>query len=140
MNLDAIAADRQTLALDGCDGVGKSTLAAHLSDKYGFTVVHSPRTPDHQDLTSRYRTLLNQPGKLLLDRCFISELVYGPLFRGRSRITHAQAIDLAETLATRQGLFIHLTSPPAIVHGHAVIRVSGHCTSLWADSSSPCAV
>ncbi|MFF1342085.1 hypothetical protein ACFVYT_30055 [Streptomyces sp. NPDC058290] len=70
----------RTLVLEGCDGAGKSTLAALFAARHGFTVIHSPRTPD---LTARY---LAQGGRLILDRSFISELVYGPLLRGASRI------------------------------------------------------
>ncbi|MEU4845800.1 hypothetical protein [Streptomyces gilvosporeus] len=55
MNLDEIAGEYQNLVLEGCDGVGKSTLGERLSTDHGFAVVHSPKTPDHLDLASRYR-------------------------------------------------------------------------------------
>ncbi|WP_251061082.1 hypothetical protein [Streptomyces sp. ISL-100] len=32
-------------------------------------------------------------GRILFDRCFISELVYGPLHRGRSRINWKSVLD-----------------------------------------------
>ncbi|MEU1820272.1 hypothetical protein ABZ543_34610 [Streptomyces roseifaciens] len=114
--------NRRTLVLDGCDGVGKTTMANDLAARHGFTVVHSLRTPDHQDLTDRYRTLLTQPGLLALDRCFLSELVYGPLLRGTSRLSWAQVIDLADTVTARQGLFIHLTATPDLVHQRLLHR------------------
>ncbi|MGV9312119.1 hypothetical protein ACWDR0_07975 [Streptomyces sp. NPDC003691] len=106
---------RRTLVVEGCDGVGKTTLATRLAQDHGFTIVHSPRTPDHLDLAGRYRELLDRPGLLVLDRCFLSELVYGPLLRGRSRITWAQAIDLAEAVVARDGAFLHLTAPPTVI-------------------------
>lgn len=83
MNLDEIAGAYQTLVLEGCDGVGKSTLGERLSTDHGFVVVHSPKTPDHLDLATRYRNILAGPGRIIFDRCFISELVYGP-FTGAS--------------------------------------------------------
>ncbi|GAA5707333.1 MULTISPECIES: hypothetical protein [Streptomyces] len=76
----------RTVVIEGGDGVGKSTLAKLLVAQHGFISVHSPRTPDHQDLVSRYRELLARPGRLVLDRSFLSELVYGPLYRGHSRL------------------------------------------------------
>ncbi|WP_245689349.1 ATP-binding protein [Streptomyces chattanoogensis] len=82
MSLDEVTGEHQTLVLEGCDGVGKSTLGERLSTDYGFAVVHSPKTPDHLDLASRDRSILAGAGRILLDRCFISELVYGPLHRG----------------------------------------------------------
>lgn len=34
---------------------------------------------DDIDITRRYRQLLTTPGHVVLDRSFVSELVYGPL-------------------------------------------------------------
>lgn len=116
------AAAHRTVALEGCDGTGKTTLAAYLTRTHGFTAVHSIRTPDHLDLAGRYRDLLRQPGRLVLDRCFVSELVYGPLRRGRSRLTWPQAFDLAEAVAARDGIFLHLTAPPAVIHARLTRR------------------
>ncbi|MEU7415021.1 hypothetical protein AB0B40_38030 [Streptomyces sp. NPDC042638] len=115
MTLEAIAGHR-TIVAEGADGVGKSTLAHHLVTRYGFTAVHSPRTPDHQDLINRYRDLLARPGRLVLDRSFLSELVYGPLYRGHSRLTWSQALDLAQLVTARDGVFLHLTAPATTVH------------------------
>ncbi|WP_329133226.1 hypothetical protein OG552_15325 [Streptomyces sp. NBC_01476] len=129
MSVEQIAAGHRTLVLEGCDGVGKTTLARHLSADYGFTVVHSPRIPDHLDLAGRYRAILAGEGHLLFDRCFLSELVYGPLTRGRSRITWSEAIDLAETVIARDGLLVHLTAPPAVVHQRLLAR-DGEAISL----------
>jgi thymidylate kinase len=129
MSIEQIAAGRRTLALEGCDGVGKTTLARRLSADHGFTVVHSPRTPDHLDLAGRYRAILAQEGQLLFDRCFLSELVYGPLNRGRSRLTWSEVIDLAETVIARDGLLVHLTAPPALVHQRLLTR-DGEAVSL----------
>ncbi|KPC62595.1 hypothetical protein [Streptomyces chattanoogensis] len=129
MNLDEIAGEYQTLVLEGCDGVGKSTLGERLSTDHGFAVVHSPKTPDHLDLASRYRNILAGTGRILFDRCFISELVYGPLHRGRSRINWSQAIDLTESVIERSGVLIHLTAPPAVIRQRLLSR-DGEAVSL----------
>ncbi len=129
MSIEQSAAGHRTVVLDGCDGVGKTTLAQRLSTQHGFTVVHSPRTPDHLDLAGRYRSILEREGNLLFDRCFLSELVYGPLNRGRTRLTWSEAIDLAETVITRDGLLVHLTAPPAVVHQRLLAR-DGEAISL----------
>ena len=115
-------ASYRTLAFEGCDGAGKSTMAAELADRHGFTVVHSPRTPDSLDLIARYHELLALPGRLVLDRCFISELVYGPLYRDTSRITWAQAHDLAKAVANRDGALCHLTAPAEVIRARLMAR------------------
>lgn len=53
MELGGISAHR-TVVLEGCDGVGKSTLAQQLARDFGFTIVHSARTPDGINLAERY--------------------------------------------------------------------------------------
>jgi thymidylate kinase len=128
-DIDHIIGDHRTLVIEGCDGVGKTTLAQQLAVRHGFSVVHSPRTPDHLNLASRYREILSGPGRILFDRCFLSELVYGPLNRGCSRITWSEAIDLAETVVARDGLLVHLTAPPTVIHQRLLTR-DGEAISL----------
>ncbi len=50
------AARYEIIVLEGCDGVGKTTVAAALASAYGYTTVHSGRTPDGMDLAGRYPT------------------------------------------------------------------------------------
>ncbi|MFE9445169.1 hypothetical protein ACFYO2_40860 [Streptomyces sp. NPDC006602] len=102
----AIAAAHRTVVLEGCDGAGKSTLATRLAREHGFTVIHCPRTPDSVNLLQRYQTLLARPGRLVLDRCFLSELAYGPLYCSGSRITWDEARTLAKSVANWDGVFL----------------------------------
>lgn len=127
MTFEEIARHR-TVVLEGCDGVGKSTLAGRLAT-HGFATLHSPRTPDHEDLIGRYRDLLARPGRLVLDRSFVSELVYGPLYRGHSRLTWGQALALADLVTTRDGIFLHLIAPAATVR-HRLKTRDGQAPSL----------
>ncbi|AEW95196.1 MULTISPECIES: nucleoside/nucleotide kinase family protein [Streptomycetaceae] len=129
VNLNEMATAHETLVLEGPDGVGKSTLAQRLSAQHGFRVIHSPRTPDHLDLATRYREILGGAGRILFDRCFVSELVYGPLHRGRSRITWSEALDLAESVIERKGLFVHLTAPAPLIRQRLLDR-DGEAASL----------
>lgn len=117
-----LAATYRAIAVDGPDGAGKTTLVSRLRAQHGFTVVHSARTPDGVDLIARYRRILATPGPLALDRCFVSELVYGPLHHGGSRITRDEAADLAHTLTARQGVLVHVTAAAEIIHGRLLAR------------------
>lgn len=61
-------------------------------------------------------------GRVVLDRCFVSELVYGPLRHGRSRLAWSDAVDLSATLAARSGAFVHLTDEPAAIRRRLLDR------------------
>jgi thymidylate kinase len=118
---EQLPADYQTVVIDGCDGTGKTTLAGRLAAQ-GFTVVHCGPTPRGVDFADRYRNVLTQNGRLALDRCFLSELVYGPLFRGRSRISWATVLELATAVAARRGVFVHLTGSTDAVRSRLLAR------------------
>jgi thymidylate kinase len=121
-DLTAALAGFEVVVLEGCDGTGKTTLAAALASAHGHTIVHSDRTPDGTDLARRYTEILATPGKIVLDRCFISELVYGPLYHGRSRITLPAAGDLARVVEARGGVLVHLTGDPGIIEARLRAR------------------
>jgi predicted ATPase len=63
------------IILEGCDGAGKTTLAAALAERRGYAIVHAGLTPEGADLFAKYRAILARPGPLVLDRSFVSELV-----------------------------------------------------------------
>jgi thymidylate kinase len=113
--LTITAARYEIVVLEGCDGTGKTTLATTLAARHGYVVIHSGRTPDDVDLIARYRSVLAIPGKIALDRSFISELVYGPLLHGRSRLTTSDAAQLSLLVAARGGVLVHLTGRPETI-------------------------
>lgn len=113
--LTITAAGYEVIVLEGCDGTGKTTLANTLATRHRYVVVHSGRTPDDVDLVARYRSILAIPGKIVLDRSFISELVYGPLQHGRSRLTTSDAGELALRVGARGGVLVHLTGFPETI-------------------------
>jgi hypothetical protein len=104
----------EVVVLEGCDGTGKSTIAASLGERHGYAVLHSGGPPS-DDLAARYRSILDRPGKLALDRSFISELVYGPLRHRGSRLSAPDAADLAFRVADRDGVLVHLTGRPDVL-------------------------
>ena len=115
--LVARLARREVVVLDGCDGTGKTTLATALCSRHGYVLVHTARPPDQVDLAARFRSILAIPGKIVLDRSFVSELVYGPLRSGHSRLSPPQAAELAFVVADRGGVLVHLTGAPEALAG-----------------------
>lgn len=111
MDLHQVVTQRRTLVIEGCDGVSTSGLTDQLTLRYGFAVLRAPPDPHPADPTVPYHEALRESGRLAFAPGFVSELVYGPLRRGRSRVTWIQAFDLAEAVAERDGAFLHLTAP-----------------------------
>jgi hypothetical protein len=97
----------RTLVVEGPDGIDRSGLIAELA-RHGFMIRRSHGHLHHVDPTQPYRELLAAPGRLAVDGSLIHELVYGPLRRGRSRVTWIQALDFAEAVAERDGALIHV--------------------------------
>jgi hypothetical protein len=108
MILDQALARCRTLVVDGPDGIGRSALIGELA-RHGFLVRLCRGPLHHVDPTQPYRELLAAPGRLAVDGSLVHELVYGPLRRGRSRVTWIQALDFAEAVAERDGALIHVT-------------------------------
>jgi thymidylate kinase len=123
------ATGHDPIALEGCDGAGKTTLAAALAARHGYVVVHATLTPEGTDLFARYRAILARPGPLVLDRSFVSELVYGPLERGYSRLSFEQAAHLATITAQHGGLLVHLTGHPDQIAARLLAR-DGHAPTV----------
>lgn len=119
----------ETILLEGCDGAGKTTLAVALATGHGYQMVHATRTPEGIDLAERYAGILVWPGRLVLDRSFVSELVYGPLVHGRSRLTFTEAADLTRTVAARGGVLVHVTATPEVIQARLEER-DGSAPSL----------
>lgn len=65
------------IALDGCDGVGKSTIAEKLANKFGCNIVHLTNGGDRT--MDSYLRLMNCEN-VVHDRTFMSEVVYPKYF------------------------------------------------------------
>ncbi|QCG77293.1 thymidylate kinase [Microbacterium phage BubbaBear] len=107
--------------VEGADGTGKTSFVksmvsihAQLGDREP-RVIHNDAS-DHKlpgSLYRHYRAQLldaidfrdNHGISTYIDRSFLSELVYGPLYRSKSRITRRQARRL-ERLADRHGIVL----------------------------------
>ncbi|MFI6493122.1 hypothetical protein [Streptomyces sp. NPDC050564] len=108
MILHQALAQCRTLVVEGPDGIGRSALIAELA-RHGFMIRRSRGELHHVNPTQPYRELLAAPERLVIDGSLVHELVYGPLRRGRSRVTWIQALDFAEAVAERDGALIHVT-------------------------------
>jgi len=72
--------------LEGPDGGGKTTLARQLVEQYGFYYKHEGPPAPYRDNIAYYLSILNEAIEALyntvFDRCWLGEMIYGPIFRG----------------------------------------------------------
>lgn len=72
------------LIIEGCDGVGKTTVAEILADKYGCDILHMTR--NGPKTIESYLHRYDQSG-LISDRSFICEFIYSSVFNRTSEVT-----------------------------------------------------
>ncbi|MBG0568721.1 hypothetical protein [Actinoplanes aureus] len=119
-----------TIVFEGCDGAGKTTLAETTAQHLNATLIHSMLTPPGTDLFTTYSCLLDRTGRLVFDRCFLSELVYGPLYRGHTRLTYQHMATLVRRVVTRNGIFVHVTAPAAEIRRRLAARGERHLPDI----------
>ncbi len=97
------------IIVEGIDGTGKTTLVKKL-ELNGFYKFHFDYDKKTQDLYEKYLNILSLENieKYVFDRSFISEVVYGPVFRGRSRLSDGQLISLAKKYSGKNCILIYL--------------------------------
>lgn len=95
------------IVLEGVDGTGKST-ASELLTIHGYKSAHAPYS-EEGGIFERYQ---RQIGSIrlptVLDRCFVSEYVYGRVRRGYTRLTLDECLTLLAMLAARGFVVVHL--------------------------------
>jgi thymidylate kinase len=110
------------IILEGCDGVGKSTLAEAVQmvmrqrGMMSTVLKASQPKPGVHPLNEYAGPIVAHPGaRLICDRWHIGEHVYGPIYRDGSRITWAQRAWLDAFLIGRGASFVHVTASHATV-------------------------
>lgn len=101
------------IILEGPDGGGKSTLAQKLQKQTGFTLLHRSQPKSEEDkarMMDEYMQVIKSGKNCIFDRCWYSEMVYGPVMRDASVIDYPQMYALEKQLANKGALIIHCTS------------------------------
>lgn len=111
------------IIVEGCDGVGKTTFVELLQrcadyDGRTFRLLH--RGPPTAHPLAEYELDLEGEGDPRLyphritvcDRWHLGELIYGPLYRGRSRLDNAGLIHVEAFLRARGALLVRLIHSP----------------------------
>lgn len=93
--------------VEGCDKAGKTTLAQTLAGQVDLFYYHATISTE-TNLFEKYADIIrsiNRP--TITDRFYPSELVYGPLIRGHSRLNISQFRKLNKMIQIRGGCFIY---------------------------------
>jgi thymidylate kinase len=106
---------RPNVIIEGCDGVGKTTLIEELLLTGYFDVAIKIQPPKSiEEGEERYinvNNLLNKHEGILLDRSMLSEKVYGPILRGY----YPYYVDKLEKELENHNYLFLITAEPEIV-------------------------
>lgn len=104
------------IVLEGVDLAGKSTLTREIAERYRGVEILKQGPPDpHVSIMETYlrplqRSLIeirgDRPEILIMDRWHLGELIYGPLLRGKSRLTVQQSNYIEMVLQTFDATFM----------------------------------
>ena len=113
------------LILEGPDGGGKTTLAKSM---HGAVYHHEGLPPDSVNLTDYYLGLVaaarSRGEPCVFDRLAMSEIVYGPVLRGASRIDR-EGWQAFESGAAGMGAVTIICLPPW-----------GTCLAAWSEKAA----
>lgn len=118
------------LCIEGGDGSGKTTLCRHLVETHGARYMHARvwknMTRWHLGIM-RYAQKLHRAGELVvLDRHWVSEFIYGPIFRGEPAYDNLLASAFDTAIRTYGG---YVMCVPSDLQGqiarHAARRANG---------------
>lgn len=93
------------IIIEGIDGAGKSTVCAELI-KIGYTIYHLQY--DEKNEEGALNLLYKCNDHFVLDRSFITEMVYGPILRSKSRINDKQANNIIKQYSLNDCKVIYL--------------------------------
>lgn len=102
------------ICIEGPDGAGKTMLAKQLSEQNRYPIIKRTKPANEEEkaaMMADYKRIVCSGKNVIFDRCWYSELVYGPIMRDDACMTYPQMYDLERSMAMRGGLIIHCTGP-----------------------------
>ena len=119
------------IILEGPDGAGKTTLAEKLKQQTGYTYLRraQPKTEeDKKRMMEEYIQVIKSGKNCIFDRCWYSELIYGPIMRDASVITYPQMYQLERLIAKNGAILIYCTAPEATLWKRCMRRGEDYIT------------
>lgn len=96
------------IILEGVDKCGKSTFA----QKFGpdAIVKHSTKDDDALEVLKEY-VPISEKQTVILDRSFLSEMCYGPVYRGEMNMTPAKLMQITRLLSKVPHILLYFSRP-----------------------------
>lgn len=118
--------------LEGPDGGGKTTLAEKLSAMTRIKITHFSYPKDEEEkarMLIMYQDLLKSASNAIIDRCWYSDMAYGPVMRGAATITYPQMYELERMAANKGAMIIYCTDSKTALWTRATHRGEDYMTS-----------
>jgi thymidylate kinase len=120
------------IILEGPDGAGKTMLAQQLSKQTKYPIEHRTKPKDEAEkqlMMGKYLQDINSGKNVIFDRCWYSEMAYGPVMRDKSVISFPQMYELEKRLAKAGAIIIYCTGPAHVLWKRCQKRGEDYITS-----------
>ena len=123
------------IIIEGVDGTGKTTLANKLSKFTGFPIKHRSKPESEEEKKLMYKSYvesITSGTDEIWDRCWYSEMVYGPIMRDQTYIGFSEMYHLEKLLIQNGGgIIIYCTDSLPLIWRRLKKRGENYITSFF---------
>ena len=120
------------IIIEGPDGAGKTTLAEQISRQTKYPIIHRTKPKNEEEkklMMGEYLQTIRSGKNMIFDRCWYSEMAYGPVMRDSSVISYPQMYELEEQLSKVGAIIIYTTGPKAALWQRCQKRGENYITT-----------
>ena len=122
------------IIIEGPDGSGKTTLANKLAKRTGYMLLHRSQPKSEEEkkkMMAEYLQVIDSGENVIMDRCWYSEMVYGPVMRDASVISYPEMYELEKRICKKGGgIIIYCTDRPDVLWNRCQERGEDYITTL----------